>query len=110
MSEFNNKKSLIEMDLACQKMKTVIEIHLEMGQALKESLEHFNEANATAINKDCECYQKVQRRITEAYNRLWLAHNQMGLAILSPAVLMGSVTLSPVILKMVELTNKQEEN
>ncbi len=68
-----NEKALTEMNMAINQMFQAFDKCQEMQKLLKDSYSHFQESNATSVNRNAACYQEVQKTVEQAYQDLFKA-------------------------------------
>lgn len=68
-----NEKALTEMNMAMNQMSQAFNKCQEMQKLLNDSYSHFQEANATSVNRNATCYQQIQQTVEQAYEGLFKA-------------------------------------
>ena len=68
-----NEKALTEMNMAINQMFQAFDKCQAMQKLLKDSYSHFQESNATSVNRNAACYQEVQKTVEQAYQDLFKA-------------------------------------
>lgn len=66
----NNRKALIEMELASKNFALAYECLKEMSEYLTQFVEHFTEAQATSEMKECEQHKRLSQATLIMYNHL----------------------------------------
>ncbi|VXD17424.1 hypothetical protein PL8927_60024 [Planktothrix serta PCC 8927] len=66
-----NEKALTEINMAINQMFQAFDKCQEMQKLLKDSYSHFQESNATSVNRNAACYQQIQQTVEQAYQDLF---------------------------------------
>ncbi|MFM6191171.1 MAG: hypothetical protein ACKPEN_01990 [Planktothrix sp.] len=72
-----NEKALAEMNMALNQMSQAFDKFQEMQKLLKDSYSHFQESNATSVNRNAACYQQMQQNVEQVYQDLFKAKENL---------------------------------